>query len=98
MIGSGLIGFHPSYERHQDGNSLTDTAWKTLKEEGPTLLKDVITASAEAGLKGLKAGVKGNNVNWKAGLTAAKRGAKRKAQQELAKQIKKKVHKNIFDF
>ena len=63
MIGSGLIRFHPSYERHQDGNGLTDTAWKILKEEGSTLLKDVITASAEAGLEGLKTGVKGNNIN-----------------------------------
>lgn len=98
MIGSGLIRFHPSYERHQDGTGLTDTVWKILQEEGPTLLKDVITTSAEAGLKGLKTGVKGNNVNWKAGLTAAKRGAKRKAREELAKVIKKKVRKNIFDF
>ena len=54
MIGSGLIRFHPSYERHQDGTGLTDTVWKILQEEGPTLLKDVITTSAEAGLKGLK--------------------------------------------
>jgi len=97
MIRSGLIRFHPSYERHQDSNGLTDTAWRTLKE-GPTLLKDVITASAEAGLKGLKTGVKGNNVNWKGGLTAAKQGAKRKACGELAKVIMKRVRKNIFDF
>ena len=49
MIGSGLIRFHPSVERPQDGYGLTDTAWKTIKEVGPTLLRDVITASAMAG-------------------------------------------------
>ena len=98
MIGSALVRFHPWYERHQDSNGLTDTAWKTLKEEGPTLLKDVITASAEAGLKGLNTGVKGNNINWKAGLEAAKQGSKRKAKQELNKFVQQKVRKNIFDF
>ena len=54
MIGSGLIRFHPSVERPQDGYGLTDTTWKTIKEVGPTLLRDVITASAMAGVKGLK--------------------------------------------
>ena len=67
----------------QDGYSLTDTTWKTVKEVGPSPLRDVIMASAEAGLKGLKTGVKGNQVNWKGGLTAAKQGAKRTAKQEL---------------
>ena len=98
MIGSGLIRFHPSVERPQDGYGLTDTAWKTIKEVGPALLRDVITASAEAGLKGLKTGVKGNQVNWKGGLEAAKRGAKRKAKQELNSLVKKKVRKSIFGF
>ena len=55
---------------------------------GPALLRDVITASAEAGLKGLKTGVKGNQVNWKGGLEAAKRGAKRKVKQELNNLVK----------
>ena len=98
MIGSGLIRFHPSVERPQDGYGLTDTAWKTIKEVGPALLRDVITASAEAGLKGLKTGVKGNQVNWKGSLEAAKRGAKRKAKQELNNLVKKKVRKSIFGF
>ena len=98
MIGSGLIRFHPSVERPQDGHGLTDTAWKTIKEVGPVLLRDVITASAEAGLKGLKTGVKGNQVNWRGGLTVAKQGAKRKATQELTKLVKKKARKSIFGF
>ena len=59
MIGSGLIRFHPHTQRPQDGYGLTDTAWKTLKEAGPTLLRDVITAAATEGVKGLKTGVKG---------------------------------------
>ena len=42
MIGSGLIRFHLRTQRPQDGYGLTDTAWKTLKEAGPTLLRDVI--------------------------------------------------------
>ena len=75
MIGSGLIRFHPSVERPQDGYGLTDTAWKTLKEAGPTLLRDAIMAAATEGVKGLKRGVKDNEVNWRGGLTAAKRGA-----------------------
>ena len=98
MIGSGLIRFHPSVERPKDGYGLTDTAWKTIKEVGSVLLRDVITASAEAGLKGLKTGVKDNQVNWKGGLAAAKQGAKRKAKQELNKLVKKKVRKSIFGF
>ena len=98
MIGSGLIRFHPSVERPQDGYGLTDTAWKTIKEVGPTLLRDVITASAMADVKGLKTGVKDNEVNWRGGLTAAKRGAKRKAKQELNKLVRKKARKSIFGF
>ena len=98
MIGSGLIRFHPSVERPQDGYRLTDTAWKTIKEVGPVLLRDVIMASAEAGLKGLKTGVKGNQVNWEGGLAAAKQGAKQKAKQELNKLVKKEVCKSIFGF
>ena len=47
MIGSGLIRFHPPVERPQDGHGLTDTAWKTIKEVGPVLLRDVITASIQ---------------------------------------------------
>ena len=69
-----------------------------MKCVGPTLLRDVITTSALAGMEGLKAGVKGNQVNWKGGLTAAKQGTKRKATQELNKAIKKKVRKNLFGF
>ena len=98
MIGSGLIRFHPSVERPQDGYGLTNTAWKTIKEVGPTLLRDVITASAMAGVKGLKTGVKDNEVNWRGGLRAAKRGAKRKAKQELNKLVRKKAQKSIFGF
>ena len=98
MIRTGLIRFHPSVELPQDGYSLTDTAWKTIKEVGPTLLRDVITASATAGVKGLKTGVKDNEVNWRGGLTAAKRGAKRKAKQELNKRVRKKARKSIFGF
>ena len=98
MIGSGLIRFHPHTQRPQDGYGLTDTAWKTLKEAGPTLLRDVITAAATEGVKGLKRGVKDNEVNWRGGLTAAKRGAKRKAKQELNKLVRKKARKSIFGF
>ena len=98
MIGSGLLRFHHHVQRKQDGYGLLDTAWKTMKSVGPTLLRDVITASALADVKGLKAAVKGNQVNWKGGLTAAKQGAKRKATQELNKAIKKKVRKNLFGF
>ena len=98
MIGSGLVRFQPYAQRKQDGYGLADTAWKTIKSVGPTLLRDVITASALAGVKGLKAGVKGNEVNWKQGLAAAKQGAKRKAKQELNKAIKKKVRKDLFGF
>ena len=98
MIGSGLIRFHPSVERPQDGYGLTDTAWKTIREVSPTLLRGVITASAMAGVKGLKTGVKDNEINWRDGLTAAKRGAKRKAKQELNKLVRKKARKSIFGF
>ena len=98
MSDSGLIRFHPSVERSQDGYGLTDTAWKTIKEVCPVLLRDVIMASAEAGLKGLKTGVKVNQVNWKGGLAVAKQGAKRKAKQEFNKLVKKKVPKSIFGF
>ena len=91
MIGSGLIRFHPHTQRPQDGYGLSDTAWKTLKEAGPTLLRDVITATATEGMKGLKTGVKGSQVNWMGGLTAAKQGAKRKAEQEITKLVKKKA-------
>ena len=75
---------------------MTDTVWKILQEEGPALLKDMITASAEAGLKGLKTGVKGKNVNWKAGLKAAKRGAKQKAREELPKSDQEKSAQKHF--
>ena len=98
MIGSGLIQFHSSVERPQDGYGLTNAVWKTIKEVAPALLRHVITDSAEAGLKGLETSVKGNQVNWKGGLTAAKQGAKRKATQELGKLVKKKVCKSIFRF
>ena len=98
MIGSGLIQFHSSVEGPQDGYSLTNTVWKTIKEVAPALLRHVITASAEAVLKGLETSVKGNQVYSKGGLTAAKQGAKRKATQELNKLVKKKVCKSIFRF
>ena len=98
MIGSGLIRFHPHTQRPQDGHGLTDTAWKTIKEVSPTLLRDVITAAATEGVKSLKTGVKGNQVNWMGGLTAARQGAKRKAKQELTKLVKKKARKSIFGF
>ena len=77
MIGSGLIHFHPGVQRLQDGYGLTDTAWKATKEAGSTLLRDVITAAATEVVKGLKTGVKDNEVNWMGGLTAAKQGATR---------------------
>ena len=72
MIGSGLIRFHPHTQRPQDGYRLTDTVWKTLKAVDPTRLRDVITAAATEGVKGLKTSVKGNQVNLMGGLTAAK--------------------------
>ena len=100
MIGSGLVRFHPHVERKQDGHGLANTLWKTIKSKGPTILKDVITASALAGVKGLKEGTEGGKVNWKGGVAAATKGAKRtlkrKATQELNKAIKKKVRKDFF--
>ena len=51
-----------------------------------------------AGIKGLKEGVKGKNVNWKRGLTAAKKTLKRKAVEELNKAVKKKFVKICLDF
>ena len=98
MIGSGLIRFHPSVERPQDGYGLTDTAWKTLKEAGPTLLRDAIMAAATEGVKGLKRGVKDNEVNWRGGLTAAKRGAKRKPNKNSTNLSEKKHAKVFSDF
>ena len=49
-------------------------------------------------MEGLKAGVKGKKVNWRGGLTAAKKTLKRKAVQELNQAIKKKVRKDLFGF
>ena len=61
-------------------------------------MRDVITAAATESVKGLKTGVRGNQVNWMGGLTVAKQGAKRKAKQELTKLVKKKARKSIFSF
>ena len=94
MIGSGLVRFHPEIRRKQDGYGLAGTVWKTIQAVGPAILKDVTLA----GTKGLKAGVKGKNVNWKGGLTAAKKTLKRKAAEELNKAVKKKVRKDLFGF
>ena len=94
MIGSGLVRFHPEIRRKQDGCGLVGTVWKTIQDVGPTILKDVTLA----GIKGLKEGVKGKNVNWKGGLTAAKKTLKRKAAEELNKAVKKKVRKDLFGF
>ena len=82
MIGSGLVRFHPEIRRKQDGYGLVGSVWKTIQDVGPTILKDVKLA-------GIKEGVKGKNVNWKRGLTAAKRTLKRKAVEELNKAVKK---------
>ena len=60
-------------------------------------MRDVITAAATEGVKGLKTGVRGNQVNWMGGVTVAKQGAKRKAKQ-LTKLVKKKACKSIFSF
>lgn len=51
-----------------------------------------------AGMRGLKEGVKGKNVNWKGDLTAGKKTLKRKAVEELNKAVKKKVRKDLFGF
>ena len=91
MIGSGLVRFHPEIRRKQDGYGLVGTVWKTIQDVGPTILKDVTLA----GIKGLKEGVKGKNVNWKGGLTAAKKTLKRKAAEELNKAVKKKRYVKI---
>lgn len=51
-------------------------------------------------MKGLKAGVKDNKVNWKGGLEATKQGAKRaikrKATQQLQKAVSKRIRKDLF--
>lgn len=94
MIGSGLVRFHPQIRRKQDGYGLVGTVWKTIQGVGPTMLKGVTLA----GIKGLKEGVKGKNVNWKRGLTAAKNALKRKAAEELNKGVKKKFVKICLDF
>ena len=94
MIGSGLVRFHPEIRRKQDGYGLVGSVWKTIQDVGPTILKDVTLA----GIKGLKEGVKDKNVNWKRGLTAAKKTLKRKAVEELNKAVKKKVRKDLFGF
>ena len=91
MIGSGLVRFHPEIRRKQDGYGLVGSVWKTIQDVGPTILKDVTLA-------GIKEGVKGKNVNWKRGLTAAKKTLKRKAVEELNKAVKKKVRKDLFGF
>ena len=59
MIGSGSVQFHPHVERKQDGNGLAGTIWKTIESKGPTILTDVITASALAGDKCLKVDLEG---------------------------------------
>ena len=79
---------------------MIDSAWREIKTKGPTILRDVITESALAGMKGLKAGVKDNKVNWKGGLEATKQGAKqgikRKPTQQLQKAVRKRIRKDLF--
>ena len=86
--------------RKQDGGRMIDSAWREIKTKGPTILRDVITESALAGMKGLKAGVKDNKVNWKGGLEATKQGAKqgikRKPTQQLQKAVRKRIRKDLF--
>lgn len=50
------------------------------------------------GIKGLKEGVKGKNVNWKRGFIVVKKILKRKVVEELNKVVKKKVCKDLFGF
>lgn len=100
MIGNGLIRFHPFVQRPQDGGAILDKAWKVIKSQGPTMLKDVLSETALAGMKGLKAGTKRGRVNWQGGIKAAKQGAKRaikrKATQALQKAATKRIKRDLF--
>lgn len=100
MIGSGLIRFHPSVRRPQDGGAILDKAWKVIKSEAPKMVKDVLREAAVAGLKGLKTGVKRGRLNIRGGLKAAKQGAKqaikRKASSALEKAATKRIRRDLF--
>ena len=100
MIGNGLIRFHPFVQGQQDGGAILDKTWKVIKSQGPTMLKDVLSETALAGMKGLKAGTKRGRVNWQGGIKAAKQGAKRaikrKATQALQKAATKRIKRDLF--
>ena len=101
MIGGALVRFYPDQggNHRQMGSGFT-SAWKDVKTRAPTLLRDVLNETAVEGLKGLNAGGKGKNPNWKGGLQGLKRGAvrsvKRKADQELKTLLTKKVRRDLF--
>lgn len=100
MIGGALVRFYPDRGgNRQMGRGFTST-WTDIKKRAPTVLRDVLTETTLEGLKGLNAGGKGKNPNWKAGLQGVKRGAtrsvKRKANQELKGLLAKKVRRDLF--
>ena len=81
------------------GSGFTLT-WKDIKTLAPTVIRDVLTKMAMDGLKGLNAGGKGKDPNWKGGLQGLKRGVKRsvkqKADQELKQLVTKRVRRDLF--
>ena len=101
MIGGALVRFYPDQGGNcrQMGSGFT-SAWKDVKTRAPTLLRDVLNERAMESLKGLNAGGKGKNPNWKGGLQGLKRVAtrsvKRKADQELKKLLTNKVRIDLF--
>ena len=94
MIGSGLTRFHPY---PQDGKGMLEDAWRTLRSQGPTILKEVLRDTAMAGLNG---GTSRGGFNLTGGIKAAKQGAKRslkrKATQVLQKAVAKRIKKDLF--
>ena len=95
MIGSGLTRFEPY--NPQDGGDVLGLAWRLLRSQGPTMLKQVLGDTVMAGLKG---GASRGGFNVTRGVSAAKRGAnravKRRARQALQREVVKKVKRDLF--
>ena len=107
MIGGTLIRFHPdSYYRsaqqfhlitHSGVKQKEDGLWKDIKTRAPTVLRDIVTEVATAGLKGLNSRGPGKAPNWKGALEGIKTRVKRKVQQELRRLVRnKKVRRDLF--
>ena len=100
MIGGALVRVFPDRGGNRQMGRGFSSSWTDIKARAPTVLRDVLTETAMVGLKGLNAGGKGKNLNWKAGLQGVKRGATRsvklKADQELKGILTKKVRRDLF--